>query len=406
MRKKDEDENAHHSGSEEDRKTKATRLSAGSDDGVTWKVLILPQLECVKQSITFDLTFQPWQHAVDKIRRIQHLNTTPNLQNPGYVRQKQNSKLWVRERLGALLDCDSFIEVGSLTGKPVLDKSTGELKDFTPAYVLMFTLSCQALATQHKVPIIRLLDGSSGGGSVATYLTVGATYIPPLAGLGQSMTAMTTVPVVSALLGPVVGLGSAKAVTSHFSVMVKGLSQLFAAGPPVVKQATYEDLSKEALGGWEIHGRNGTIDNVAMSELDAFQQIKTFLSFLPSSIYAMPPVLSSSDPADRREEELVSIIPRRRTRTYDIRRLIHLVVDINRQAEREDSFFEIGSTWGRSVVTGLARLCGMPVGVLSSDCTVGGGVLDALASQKAARFVNLCDQFGSVPSHVILDFDY
>ncbi|KAL1943830.1 hypothetical protein VTO73DRAFT_3648 [Trametes versicolor] len=258
----------------------------------------------------------------------------------------------------------------------------------------------EALATQHRVPLIRLLDGSSGGGSVATYLTLGATYIPPLAGLGQSMTAMATVPVASALLGPVVGLASAKAVISHFSVMVKGLSQLFAAGPPVVKQATYEDLSKEALGGWEIHGRNGTVDNVANSELDAFLQIRTFLSFLPSSVHAMPPVVASSDPADRKEEALISIIPRRRARTYDIRKLVQLLVDRvdaspgDQHTASTSSFFEIGATWGRSVVTGLARLRGMPVGILTSDCTVGGGALDALGNQKAARFVNLCDQFG------------
>ncbi|KAI0360456.1 propionyl-CoA carboxylase [Trametes cingulata] len=388
--------------------TRTSSESAGvapaSDDGVTWK------------------------HAVAKIRRIQQTVGTPNNDDPGYVRQKKNGKLWVRERLAALLDQDSFVEVGSLTGKPVLDEKTGQMKEFIPANMIIgwgrvdgrkvfvtaddFSVRGghadggiqgkaaygEALATQHRVPIIRLLDGSSGGGSVATYLSAGATYIPPLAGLGQSMTAMTVVPVVSALLGPVVGLGSAKAVTSHFSVMVKGLSQLFAAGPPVVKQATYEDLSKEALGGWEIHGRNGTVDNVATSEHDAFRQIRTFLSFLPSSVFTIPPVVSSSDPADRKEEELISIIPRRRARTYDIRKLIRLIVDMDRtsggEEQQNSSFFEIGAIWGRSVVTGFARLQGLPVGVLSSDCTVGGGALDALGSQKAARFVNLCDHFG------------
>lgn len=177
--------------------------------------------------------------------------------------------------------------------------------------------------------------------------------------------------------------------------------QLLAAGPPVVKQATYEDLSKEALGGWEIHGRNGTVDNVATSELDAFRQIRTFLSFLPSSVHATPPLAASSDPANRKEEELISIIPRRRARTYDIRKLVRLLVDVDAAPGKQhtsppSSFFEIGETWGRSVVTGLARLRGMPVGILTSDCTVGGGALDALGKQKAARFVNLCDQFGCV----------
>lgn len=156
--------------------------------------------------------------------------------------------------------------------------------------------------------------------------------------------------------------------------MVKGLSQLFAAGPPVVKQATFEDLSKEALGGWEIHATNGTVDNVATSELDAFQQIRAFLSFLPSSIFHLPPVTSSSDSINRREEELISIIPRRRARPYDIRKLIRLIVDVDGNPySNGSSFFEIGATWGRSILTGFARMHGHPIGVLSSDCLVNGG---------------------------------
>ena len=158
--------------------------------------------------------------------------------------------------------------------------------------------------------------------------------------------------------------------------MVKGLSQLFAAGPPVVKQATFEDLSKEELGGWEIHATNGTVDNVATSELDAFHHIRAFLSYLPPSIFQHPPSISSTDPSDRREDELIRIIPRRRARPYDIRKLIALIVDMdgNPYPDSSSSFFEIGSSWGRCIVTGFARLAGRPVGVLSSDCIVNGGI--------------------------------
>ncbi|KAH9941153.1 propionyl-CoA carboxylase [Epithele typhae] len=374
-----------------------------------------------------------WKPAVAKLKETRRTIATPNPRNAGYARQKQNGKLWVRERLDALLDAGSFAEIGSLAGRPVVDEVTGQLKDFVPANILtgwgkvegrkVFVTADdfsvrgghadggiqgkaafgEALATQHRVPLIRLLDGSSGGGSVATYLAAGATYIPPLAGLGQSMTAMSLVPVASALLGPVVGLAAAKAATSHFSVMVKGLSQLFAAGPPVVKQATYEDLSKDQLGGWEIHAQNGTVDNVAMSELEAFRQIREFLSYLPSSTHLLPPTRRTSDPSDRKEEELISIIPRRRARAYDVRRLVYLIVDreihvsanaTNSSVHHANPFFEIGATWGRPIVTGFARLQGRSVGVLTSDCMVGGGAIDALGCQKAARFVNLCDHFG------------
>lgn len=242
-------------------------------------------------------------------------------------------------------------------------------------------------------------------------LTLGATYIPGLAGLGKSMDAMAVVPVVSALLGPVVGLAAAKAVLGHFRLasmkylalsvtdwLLKcygqrsesgtypvfskvtvyskpSLSQLFAAGPPVVKQATFEDLSKEALGGWEIHAQNGTVDNVATSELDAFQQIRAFLSYLPSSIFALPPIHATADPSNRREEQLISIIPRRRARPYDVRKLISLIVDIDGTSENSTTFFEIGATWGRCIVTGFARLSGRPIGVLASDCMFNGGTL-------------------------------
>ncbi|KAF7975680.1 hypothetical protein HWV62_8783 [Athelia sp. TMB] len=352
------------------------------------------------------------QAVIANLRAQQKLIRSPNVKDPGYIRQKQVGKLWVRERLDALLDEGSFAEVGSITGKPEYDKNTGELIGFTPAnsvtgfgkvqgrrvFVTADDFSVRGGhadgGIQAKAPYgeIRLLDGSSGGGSVALYLSMGFTYIPPLAGLGQSMDAMAVVPVASALLGPTVGLASAKAVTSHFSVMVKGLSQFFAAGPPVVKQATFEDLSKEELGGWEVHATNGSVDNVATSELDALHQIRVFLSYLPSSIFQLPPTMPSLDKVDRREEELISIIPRRRARAYDIRKVVRLLVD--QDPEGGSSFFEIGATWGRCIVTGFARLDGKSVGVLSSDCTSNGGAIDAFGSQKTARFVNLCDHFG------------
>ncbi|KXN80937.1 Propionyl-CoA carboxylase beta chain, mitochondrial [Leucoagaricus sp. SymC.cos] len=361
-----------------------------------------------------------WEYPLARLRDLQTSIRTPNPENPGYARQKANNKLWVHERIAKLLDDASFEEIGSISGKP---SESGNLKDFVPANCVMGWGSIrnrkvfvtaddfsvrgghadggiqgkaaygENLARRARVPLIRLLDGSSGGGSVATYLSAGATYIPSLAGLGQSIDAMAVVPVTSALLGPVVGLAAAKAAFGHFSVMVKGLSQLFAAGPPVVRQATFEDLSKDALGGWEIHATNGSVDNVAGSEEDAFRQIRTFLSYLPSSIFVLPPVEVTGERRNRKEEELIKIIPRRRTRPYDIRRLIELVVDKVDKTGRT-TFFEIGATWGRNIVTGFARLEGRPVGVLSSDCKFNGGAIDAFGSQKTTRFANLCDHFG------------
>ncbi|KAG6918203.1 hypothetical protein DXG01_015992 [Tephrocybe rancida] len=418
-----------------------------------------------------------WEGPLSQLAEQKHLVQRPNLHDPGYIRQKANNKLWVRERLVALLDQNSFLEVGSVTGKPVYDDESGTLKSFIPAnsvtgfgringrkvFVTADDFSVRGghadggiqmkapygelLARKSRVPLVRKFHQhrqSSFAYILYRYgywmvlvvagvlqlvclavrrsheleltlfldLTMGATYIPGMAGLGRSMDTMAVVPVASALLGPVVGLAAAKAVLGHFNVMVKGLSQvfvtvklsplsdtlykLFAAGPPVVKQATFEDLSKEALGGWEIHAQNGTVDNIADSEVDAFRQIASFLSYLPSSIFALPPVVESLDPPTRREEELFSIIPRQRARPYDVRRLIRLVVDASGPIDdpNPSTFFEIGKTWGRCIVTGFARLAGRPVGVLTSDCLVNGGAIDALGSQKSARFATLCDHFG------------
>ena len=131
------------------------------------------------------------------------------------------------------------------------------------------------------------------------------------------------------LLGSVVGIGAAKAVLGHFSVMVRDIAQLFVAGPPVVSHAMGYDITKEELGGWHIHCRNGSVDNLAETEEDATAMAKRFLSYLPSSVYETPPVLApdSSDSIDRREEELFTIIPRKRTMTFDMRRAIRLMAD-------------------------------------------------------------------------------
>src|SRR5205085_7169843 len=144
--------------------------------------------------------------------------------------------------------------------------------------------------------------------------------------LGSEMYAqqLSTVPVVNLLLGSVVGIGAAKAVLGHFSVMVRDIAQLFVAGPPVVAHAMGYEVTKEDLGDWRIHCRNGSVDNLAETEAEAMAQARRFLSYLPPSVYDPPPVTPCDDPADRREEELFTIVPRKRTTTFDMRRTIRL----------------------------------------------------------------------------------
>jgi acetyl-CoA carboxylase carboxyltransferase component len=148
-----------------------------------------------------------------------------------------------------------------------------------------------------------------------------------------------------------------------------------------------EAPDKEELGGARTQTQAGAVDNEAADEDDALDQIRRFLSYLPQNVWEAPPIVDATDPAGRREEELLSIVPRDRRKPYKTRRILELVFD-------GGSVFEIGARHGRSLVTALARLGGRPVGVLASDPRVYGGGLTAAASDKLGRFVDICDQFG------------
>ena len=386
-----------------------------------------------------------WQSTLDQVATLQSLakeRLAIGSEDPGVVRQRDRNKLTCRERIELLLDTDSFHEVGSVTGFASYDDE-GNIVAFTPANHVggwgsieqRTAIVCaddftsrgghadgaigaksshlDRLSIEMRVPSVRLLDGSSGGGSVAAMVPQqkqegessakessgaiksgrprvaggGGSFLPGHLGSAMYTQQLATVPVVNMLLGSVVGIGAAKAVLGHFSVMVRDIAQLFVAGPPVVKHAMGYDITKEELGDWRVHCKNGSVDNLADNEEDAAAMVRRFLSYLPSSVYEAPPIASCADPDDRREDELFSIIPRKRTTTFDIRHTIDLVVD-------KDSFFEIGGLWGTDQVTGLARFAGHPVGVIASDSQhVNGGALTADGCRKLTRHLDLCDLF-------------
>jgi acetyl-CoA carboxylase carboxyltransferase component len=212
--------------------------------------------------------------------------------------------------------------------------------------------------------VVRLLEG--GGASVT-----GASGVRGRSGYDLTassplnvlcLEALATVPVVCAALGPVAGFPAARLVASHFSLMTRDTAQVLTGGPALVARALGESPSKEELGGAEVHSRSGVVLNVAADEPDAWRQIRAFLSYLPSNVWEAAPVVDLGDPPGREEEELISIIPRERRR-------------------------------GRSLVTGLARLAGHPVGLVANDCHFLGGCMSADAAQKIRRFVELCDAF-------------
>jgi acetyl-CoA carboxylase carboxyltransferase component len=354
-----------------------------------------------------------WEPEIEELGRRREL--ARRMGGPENVeRQHKAGRLTVRERVDQLLDAASFHETGGLAGKATY--VDGALESFLPANSVLGTgrvggrrvVVCgddftvrggaadaaihakqvygERLARELRLPIVRLVDGTGGGGSVKTYEQAGRTYVPGNPGWDLVVAVMSEVPVVAAALGPVAGLGAARVAHSHFSLMVRGVSQVFVAGPPVVERAFGTPVGKEELGGVDIHGVNGTVDNVVDSEAEAFDQIRRFLGYLPANAWQLPRRATPEDDPRRRDEALLSVIPRNRRRGYDPRRLVGHVVDAG-------SFFELGRTWGGSLVTGLARLDGYPVGIVASDPMKHGGALTADGSDKLARFADLCDTF-------------
>ena len=158
------------------------------------------------------------------------------------------------------------------------------------------------------------------------------------------------------------------------------------AGPKVVEQATGRSISKEELGDERIQVKNGVIMNLADSEEDAMDQVKQFLSYLPQSVYQVPPKIECKDDPERREEKLLSIVPKNRRQIYDPFKIVSAVLD-------QDSFFEIAPFYGKARITGLARVDGFPVGVMANNPKYNGGSMDIAAGEKTLRLLDLCETF-------------
>lgn len=357
-----------------------------------------------------------WEDEIDGIRRRRELASELGGAD-AIARQHERGRLTVRERIDALVDKASFREQGGVTGTSETDES-GALVSFHPTNAVIgtaridgrpcvvcgddFTLRGGAystvgmqkaeyadrLAVRRRLPVVRLLE--AGGASVSGITGVkgrsGYDFVAGATSNQVLVEARATVPMVAAALGPVAGFPAGRLVAAHFSLMTKDTAQILVGGPALVERAIGEKVTKEELGGAQVHGRNGVVDNVAEDEADVWRQIRAFLSYLPSSVWEAPPVLACADPRDRREASLATLVPRESRRAYKMRRLVERVVDV-------DSFFELTSGYGRTQITGLARLAGHPVGILANDPYVYGGSMTAEGAQKVRRFVELCDTF-------------
>jgi methylmalonyl-CoA decarboxylase subunit alpha len=353
-----------------------------------------------------------WQDEVDDIRARRALALGQG--GPESVaRQHDRGRLTIRERIAGLVDAGSFTEFGQLAGTARYE--AGALVSFTPEPYVGglariggrdvvvagedFTVRggsgrgpgernkrdlAFALARQYRVPLVQFLDGA--GASIASIESMGRSYLPnskdwtdPLALLGE-------VPVVGAIAGSVAGGIAAYALLTHWTCMVRG-AELFAAGPAIVKRAIGVEVSKQELGGTGVHARaSGVADNEAADEQDCFAQIAAFLSYFPQSAWELPPYAEPGDRPDRREDELLTIIPHQSRRGYDMRRLVELVVD-------QGSVFELKPYFGRCVITALARLNGHVVGIVASNPLFQAGAVDADGADKTTHFMELCDTF-------------
>ena len=358
------------------------------------------------------------------------------------ARHHSQGKLTIRERIEKLVDKDTFFEVGTLMGRGIYDEN-GDIIAYLPGAFVEglasidgrrvtvggedFTISggspagmhkdarffMQPMSLQYGIPLVQLCDGA--GASAASYEGDrkkgsgggqggggGRMSLPSGMQWWWDVQLLQKVPVVSAVVGSCAGHVAARAVLSHFSVMVKGTGQIFPAGPPVVSRALAEDIPKDDLGGTHMHTREtGVVDNEAEDEQDCFRQIREFLSYVPDNVDEIPARKDMGDDPNRREEALLGIVPIQRKRPYDMYEVMRLIVD-------KGQFFEMRRYYGRAVITAFARMDGYAVGLLASNPMVNAGAVDGKAAQKMARFIDLCNCFsiplillGDVPGFMI-----
>ncbi|MDD4859139.1 MAG: carboxyl transferase domain-containing protein [Dehalococcoidales bacterium] len=338
-------------------------------------------------------------------------------------RHHQQGKLTIRERIERLVDKDTFFEAGSLMGKGKYDKNF-DLVGFTPAAYVQgfaqidgrtvavggndFTISggspagiekhsnwfMQPMAYQYNIPLVQFSDGA--GASAANYEEEGRMALNPGSLWWYDVQLLKRVPMVSAVVGSTAGHVAGRTIFSHFSVMVKGIGQIFPAGPPVVARALGENIQKDDLGGARMHAREtGVIDNEAEDEDDCCRQIRDFLSYMPDNVWQAPGRVDLGDDPNRRLDDIMSIVPIDRKKPYNMYKVIERLAD-------KGKYFEMRRFYGRAIITAFARMDGYVVGILASNPNFLGGALDGKASQKMARFADICTLF-NIPVVVLSD---
>jgi propionyl-CoA carboxylase beta chain len=325
--------------------------------------------------------------------------------------QHAKGKLSARERLEVLLDPGSFIELDRFVVHRATDFGLDEQRPYGDGVVtghgridgrLVYVFSqdftvfggslseavgekiCKVmdLAVRAGAPIIGLND--SGGARIQEGVVSLGGYADIFL---RNTLASGVVPQISAVLGPCAGGAVYSPAITDFIYMVRGTSYMFVTGPNVVKTVTHEDVTMETLGGADTHGSTSGVAHFTFDdEVACLQAVRDVFRFIPSNNIDAPPRGSGRDPADRREQRLLDIVPDVETRPYDIHDILRLVID-------DGEFYEVHRDYGANLVVGFAHLGGFSVGIVANQPAVLAGVLDINASRKGARFIRFCDAF-------------
>lgn len=334
--------------------------------------------------------------------------------------QRARGKLTVEERLDLLFDHGSFTEIEPLRRHRASGFGMEDRRPHTDGvitgwgtvhgrtvfvYAHDFRIFGGSLGEAHAEKIHKLMDLAASTGAPLVSLSDGAGAriqegVTALAGYGgifqRNVQASGVIPQISVVLGPCAGGATYSPALTDFTFMVNGISQMYITGPSVVEAVTGEKISHDGLGGAEVHGTiSGAASFVYDSEQDCLEEVRFLLSLLPSNNREHPPDLPSADPADRRCEALLDVVPADLSRSYDMRKVIREIVDVG-------DFFEVHTSWAVNVICALARINGQVVGIVANQPAAMAGALDIHASEKAARFVQFCDAF-SIPLVTLVD---
>ncbi len=352
-------------------------------------------------------------NRLDEVRR-RHASAEAGGGEERRQRQHAEGKLSVRERIELLLDENSFEELDKLVRHRCRDfgmadqvvDGDGFVTGFGQihgrlVYVFAqdFTVFGGSLSEANARKICKVMDLAMKNGAPIIGLndSGGARIQEGVLSLGgyadiflRNTLASGVVPQISAILGPCAGGAVYSPAITDFTFMVDRTSYMFVTGPDVIKTVTQEDVTKEQLGGAMTHNSvSGVAQFIAQNDEECLRMIRKLVGFVPQNNRDLPALLPTSDPSDRMDTALDTIVPEESNRPYDMKDIIHRIVD-------DGDFLEVNEHWARNIVIGFARMGGRSVGIVANQPAHLAGCLDINSSIKGARFVRFCDAF-SIP---------